>query len=333
MKLLFVFTGGTIGSTQNGNVISTDAEKSYKIIDAYQRKYKIDFEYDTVEPYTELSENNTGKHIKRLVTCIKQNASKGYDGIIVTHGTDTLQYSAAAIGYCLGLNSVPVCVVSANYPIEDERSNAMDNLHGAISFIGQGGGKGAFVVYRNANSNIVRVHRATRLIGPKAYSDDVSSVRGIVYGCFDKNFNFQRNSDYFERNDECALLDVESLEEQSREIALISIYPAMVYPHLHDSIKYVLLNTYHSGTLNTKAQATVDFLNMARDKNITVYATGISDGAQYSSAQEFDRLSIAPIKNLSPVSAYVKLWLLSSMKKEPAEFINLSICGDIVDIT
>ena len=90
-------------------------------------------------------------------------------------------------------------------------------------------------------------------------------------------------------------------------------------------------NTYHSGTLNTKAQATVDFLNMARDKNITVYATGISDGAQYSSAQEFDRLSIVPIKNLSPVSAYVKLWLLSSMKKEPAEFINLSICGDIVD--
>ena len=76
MKLLFVFTGGTIGSTQNGDVISSDAEKSYKIIDAYNARYGIDFEYDTVEPYTELSENNTGWHIKKLVGCLTDNASK-----------------------------------------------------------------------------------------------------------------------------------------------------------------------------------------------------------------------------------------------------------------
>jgi len=96
MKILFIFTGGTIGSTlKDGNVIATDEKKSYKIIEAYGKKYTIDFEYDVCEPYTELSENNTGEHIRMLSTCIRSKLDCGYDGIIITHGTDTLQYSAA----------------------------------------------------------------------------------------------------------------------------------------------------------------------------------------------------------------------------------------------
>ena len=330
MKLLFVFTGGTIGSTQIGNVISADSEKSYKIIDEYSKRYGIDFEYDVTEPYTELSENNSGMHIKRLVTCVKESLNKNYDGIIVTHGSDTLQYSAAAIGYCVGLNSLPICVVAANSPIENVNSNAMDNLHGAINFIKQGGGKGVFVVYRNSKSKTVCVHRSTRLIASKAYSDDVSSVCGIAYGCFDDDFRFVKNSEYCEKEDEITPLDISSFEEISREIMIINSYPAMVYPKICDGVKYVLLNSYHSGTVNTKSQSLVDFLNEARAKNVKVYVTGISDGAQYSSTQAFKKLGIIPIKNLSPISAYIKLWLLTSIKENPTELLNLSICGDIV---
>ena len=104
----------------------------------------------------------------------------------------------------------------------------------------------------------------------------------------------------------------------------------MLYPQISESVRYIILNTYHSGTLNTKSQSTVEFLKSAQSKGVTVYATGISDGAQYSSAQAFNELGIIPIKNLSPVSAYVKLWLLSSMKKDPTELMQKSICGDIV---
>ena len=99
MKILFVFTGGTIGSTlKKDNVISTDSKKAYKIIKAYSKKYAIDFDYDIAEPYTALSENNTGEHIRMLAPCIKGKRDAGYDGISVTHGTDTLQYSASALG-------------------------------------------------------------------------------------------------------------------------------------------------------------------------------------------------------------------------------------------
>lgn len=332
MKLLFVFTGGTIGSTQSGDFISVDKNKSYLIIDAYRARYEIDFEYDALEPYTELSEYADGWHIRNLVSCIKQNKDNGYDGIIVAHGSDTLQYSAAAIGYCLGNESLPICVVAANKPIEDSKSNALDNLHGAISFIKQGAGSGTFVVYRNANSDTVRVHRATRLIASMAYSDEVLSVGDLIYGSFDGNFNFFKNKKYSEKADEALQLCELCIEQFSNNIMILPSYPAMIYPKIPNEVKYVMLNTYHSGTLNTKSQALIQFLNEAKTKNVKVYATGIASGAQYSSAKIFDELGIIPLKNLSPVSAYVKLWLLSSMKKAPEELttlMNKSIGGDI----
>lgn len=330
MKLLFIFTGGTIGSTQSGDFISVDENKSYLIIEAYSKHYNIDFEYDVLEPYTELSEYNSGWHIRNLVSCVKQNDGRGYDGIIVAHGSDTLQYSAAAIGYCLGKNSCPICLVAANSPIENPASNALDNLHGAISFIKQGGGRGAFVIYRNANSDIVQVHRATRLIASKAYSDDVESVGGIIYGSFDSQFKFVKNINYFERADEALLLDEIFIESFCNNIMILPSYPAMIYPKIPNDVKYVILNTYHSGTLNTKSQALIDFLSEAKLKNVKVYVTGISNGAQYSSAEIFGELGIEPLKNISPVSAYVKLWLLTSTKKDPTKFMSVSICGDMM---
>ena len=158
----------------------------------------------------------------------------------------------------------------------------------------------------------------------------MSSARGIVYGYFESDFKFKKNEKYFEIDDECEMLDASELEEYSRKIMIINSYPAMLYPQIPESVKYVIINTYHSGTLNTKSQSTIDFLKSANARGIQVYVTGISDGAQYSSAKAFDKLSILPIKNLSPVSAYVKLWLITTMKKDPAKFMQRSISGDIV---
>ena len=330
MKLLFVFTGGTIGSTLRDTVISADTEKPYKILDCYRKRYGIDFDYVVAEPYIELSENNTGLHIKSLVSCIKENSDKDYDGIIVTHGTDTIQYSAAAIGYCLGVDSLPICIVASNAPIENETSNALDNLYGAVSFIKQKCGRGAFVVYRNANSDTVRVHRATRLIGPKAYSDDVSSVGGTVYGWFDGNFDFQKNDAYGESDDCINKLDVSDLRETNSFVMVINTYVGMVYPRIPEGIEYVMLNTYHSGTLNTKSQDALAFFDEARARNIKVYAMGISSGPQYSSTEAFSSLGITPIKDMSPISAYVKLWLICAMGDRPEKILQKSLCGDIV---
>lgn len=330
MKIFFVFTGGTIGSTLGSdNVISTDSKKSYKIIKAYAKKYGVDFDYDVAEPYTALSENNTGEHVRMLAQCIKSNLGKGYDGIVVTHGTDTLQYSAAALGYAVGVDSEPICLVSANRPIEHADSNALDNLHGAICFIKKREGRGVFVPYRNDNSNTVRVHRGTRLIGTKSFSDDVSSIFGSVYGRFDSEFNFIKNGDFCEKADGITPMDIGSLGESSEGILTLFPYPGMVYPKLDGNVKYILLNTYHSGTVDTASERAKSFFKEARELGISVYSAGVTGGPEYESAGAFGELGIAPIKNISPVAAYVKLWMLSSNGKDIDASLFESLGGDI----
>lgn len=330
MKILFIFTGGTIGSTLNGDYIATEKSKPYGIILAYEKKFGLNFSYDVVEPYTELSENNTGLNIKNLALCLKENLKKDYDGIIVTHGTDTLQFTASGIGYTIGNNTIPVCFVSSNFPIENPLSNGLDNLHGAINFIKGNLGKGAFVVYKNGNSLETIVHRATRLVSGKAFSDEIDSVFHSYYGKFDKNFNYIKNENYFEKQDEIAPLDATVLTEKCGQVSWISPYPGMVYPSLDNKVKYALLNTYHSGTINTKSEEAKKFFEKAKQNGVKVYITGVTDGPSYDSAKAFDEFNIIPIKNISPVSAFMKLWILNDEGLNPESVLQKSLGGDIV---
>ena len=343
MKLLFIFTGGTIGSTERLGVREADLGKPYAILRAYRERYGIDFEYDTAEPYCELSENLTGEHIKKLALAVKRGAAEGYDGIIVTHGTDTLQYSAAALGYALGLDSIPVCIVSANAPIESEESNGLINLRAAIRFIELGAGRGVFCVYANAQrdgffeksaskiENVrgrVSIHRATRLMPPRPFSDESASIFGQEYAWFDEKMQLFRNEKYSECSDELSPIDTSGLCERFDEALVLSPAVGMRYPSL-DGVRWVLLNTYHSGTLDVKSAGALEFYKSAKMLGVRIYALGATDGLSYSSSADFSALGIIPIRNISPPAAYMKLWLLKSAGRCPDDEIERSLGGDV----
>ena len=327
MKILFVFTGGTIGSTSDGKYISPDAKKPYSLLDAYSRRYGVDFDYTVCEPYRALSENNTGKELKMLICAIE--SAKSYDGIIVTHGTDTLQYTAAALGYCFGNACAPICIVSSNYPIEDERANGICNLHAAIELIKTGYARGVFVPYRNQGENITRIHRATRLLPHDAFSDTVRSVKGIEYGYFADDGSFAANSDFTELSDELSLPSIDKLCEQATEIVRMQAFVGMTYPTLDDSVRYVIIDAYHSGTVDTVSQGARAFFEEARARGIKVFLSGAYGGEQYGSAIAFEELSIVPIKDISPISLYIKLWLYSLDREVDARLLSKSRAGDI----
>ena len=329
MKLLFIFTGGTIGSTLQRSYISTDSSKPYKLIEAYKNKYGLNAEYDVIQPYTELSENNTGETIKTLCESVISNLNKSYDGIIVTHGTDTLQYSAAALGYTIGNNSIPICIVSSNYPIEHQSANGIENLHGAVKFIEQSAGKGVWVIYKNPNDT-VKAHRATRLIASQPYSDCFYSVYNSYYGEFDNNFNFVKNPCFSEEKDEIQPLSCSNLKKTSTSILRIEPYPGMAYPKLNDEIKYILHGSFHSGTINTKSEEAISFYNEAKQLGIRIYVTGVSQGESYESTKLFEDFDIIPLPTASPIAMYVKLWLCH--KSETTDNINMfkSLAGDII---
>lgn len=335
MKILFIFTGGTIGSTTGDEFISLEKGKPYKIIKAYEEKFGIDFSYETLEPYTLLSENSMGSNMKVLAASVKENLDKGYDGIIVTHGTDTLQYSGALLSYVTGLSKVPVCIVSSDKPIENEEANGLYNMDAAVALIREAltdkSIKGTFVPYRNKDK-ITYINRGSRMLSSYAYSADMYSLEDKYFGVYDGK-KIIKNVSYTEKEDQMQPLTADGFNETSDMILRIEPYPGIVYPDVDERIKAVVLGTYHSGTLPMETKGLKDFLIKLKEKNIDVFITGASEGISYESTKDYNLLNVRKIEGIAPIAVYIKLWMLLSMetknKDSLYEMLSLAVGGEI----
>ncbi len=331
MKILFIFTGGTIGSALQGGLIGTDERMARFLVEQYRHRYGERFSYDSVTPYLALSENSTGDTLRTLCTCVKEHLSGAWDGIVVTHGTDTLQYAAAALSYACADATLPICVVSANYPLQDPRSNGLANLHGAVRFIAECGTPGVFVPYQNSGEPL-RMHRGTRLLASAAFSDGIYSIFDTYYGTFEQDKPFLPNPHYLEKEDGRAPICADALGAECTEILRLRPYPGNPYPTPCPKVRYVLHETYHSGTLNTASPGALRFFEEAQTAGVRVFLTGISRESAYESTKDFERLGLAPLVGIAPIAAYVKLWMLSAEnphKKLDADELLRSLAGDV----
>ena len=142
MKFGVVFTGGTIGSrVDDSGYISPITETPYLLLEQYRemcRNKKEEITFVTKKPYTILSENLSGRELEQLISCIGELLKeKELEGIIVTHGTDTLQYTAATLGYIFSWVKLPIILVSSNYVLDDIRANGLTNFYIVIESRGR----------------------------------------------------------------------------------------------------------------------------------------------------------------------------------------------------
>ncbi len=290
MKILVVFTGGTICSTLSNGVIDVDSKKPYTLLEKY-KAVDSSVEFDSIEPYFILSENLSSEHILKLYNCVKENLDKDYDGIIVVHGTDTLQYSASALQIMLGELKIPVLFVSSNFPLDDSRANGFDNFCATVDYVNQNNQAGVFVVYKN-NGEETKIHNPKNLLDYDAFSDKLRSIEKEIN---DKNL---------------ICLDDFNLSINSRILRLKSSV-GMDYPELSDE-KCVIIETYHSGTLKTDDDKFFNFVKYAESKKIPVVLTGVSNGDVYNSAKDFSVTNNIVMSTYSPIYTYMKCWILSS---------------------
>lgn len=321
MKILTVFTGGTIGSTKSEGVISPDSENSYKLIEMYSKKDKK-VEFTAVQPLNILSENMNGKILTQLYKCISSYDLSEFDGVIVAHGTDTLQYTAAYLSYAFGLCKTPIVLVSANFPLEDERSNGFHNFCGAVELIRSRKGRGVFVSYANCEY-FTDIHRGAKVLQHTAYSDELYSIHDNIFGEIHEK-EFVKNDFYSEQQDEISLADCTELEETS-DVLYVKPYVGMTYPQIRQGTKAVLLEGYHSGTLNTDSNELTKFCLDAEKCGVPVYLTGAEQGFFYESKLMFEKLKIEVLPPASPIAMYMKLWML---KKDRLDDVFMPCGGD-----
>jgi len=160
--LSIVSTGGTIASRidyRTGSV--TSQFNANDILIAIPELADI-ANYRTIPLATILSENMTPAIWQDLARAVHDEIRDGARGIIVTHGTDTMAYSAAALSFMID-TPVPIVFVgsqrSADRPSSDNTMNAVCAAAAATSDLGEV----AVVMHATTSDDICSIHRGTRV--------------------------------------------------------------------------------------------------------------------------------------------------------------------------
>ncbi|MBE6762783.1 MAG: asparaginase [Ruminococcaceae bacterium] len=314
MNILVIMTGGTISCVKDGDWITPDETRTYVLLDHYRQTHKdTDAEFETVVPYTTLSEQLSSEHLNKLIACVREHKDNGYDGIIITHGTDTLQYTAAALQFVFGAHSLPIVLVSSNYPLGDRRANGHRNFAAAVAFIRSKTGKGTFVSYKNADL-VTRIHRATRLLTHPETGDDVYSLGRAPYAVCEDDVII-KNTAY--RRGGIGKAYENTVFSENAGVLAVSMCPGDTYAYDLAAVKAVLIRPYHSGTLNTAGEAFRAFCKRAVEKHIPLFVVDVPKGdGSYASSKAFDGLGLTVLPFSAFVPMYMKLWLAVSLGED-----------------
>jgi L-asparaginase/Glu-tRNA(Gln) amidotransferase subunit D len=336
--ILLVFTGGTIGSTASAGTINTSGDAPFTLLLLFQQHYgdHQQVHFTIIQPLQILSENMAPAAWTTLIEVIEAANYEQYDGIIITHGTDTLAFTAAALSFYFHAANLPILLVSSNYPLNDPRANGLDNFICAIEFILKINQPGVFVPYRNPQQP-TQIHKGTRLASSLQLSGDFFSVQNRSYMQFDNQLFSPRQA-------------LPKLTKKypvkadfSKRILLIKPYPGLDYSCFDlNAVDIVLHDLYHAGTACTSAQwgsnlSLLTFIRHCRERGIKVYlAPAVKSDNAYESTRALLDEGAEMIWNMSLESAYVKLLLAYGNfedEQQIIDFINADIAGEHLNHT
>ena len=137
MRILLLGTGGTIACLPGPQGLSP----ALKAKDLLEYIPAVDAEIISRDLFALDSSNIQPEEWRTMAQAIRDSLSEGFDAIVVTHGTDTLAYTASMLSFMLQGISIPVVLTGAQYPIAYPDSDGKGNLHGALlSAMALGGG-------------------------------------------------------------------------------------------------------------------------------------------------------------------------------------------------
>ncbi len=130
-KILLMATGGTIASRPTENGLSPQID-SAEILGFVPEIGEL-AEVTAIQLFNIDSTNLYWKHWINIAECIKENYDK-FDGFVITHGTDTMAYTASAISYLVQNSSKPIVFTGSQKSIYMRDTDARNNLYNAFLY-------------------------------------------------------------------------------------------------------------------------------------------------------------------------------------------------------
>jgi glutamyl-tRNA(Gln) amidotransferase subunit D len=326
-------TGGTIASKVDYRTGAVTSQFSAGEIIAAIPELEEMANYNARVIYQILSENMRADYWMELARAVADEIRGGSEGVIITHGTDTMMYTAAALSFML-VTPVPVVLVgsqrSSDRPSSDAAMNAICAVTAAKSDIAEV----CVVMHGSTSDDYCSIHRGTRV--RKMHTSRRDAFQSINQSPIGRVNYLNRSIETFipyRHRGEAKLAVMDRLEPRC---ALVKYTPGASPEVLNYYIDTGYKGIVLEGTgLGHVASNWIDSIRRATDAGIPVIVTSqclrgrICDRVYDTGRYMLDAGAIEG-EDMLPEVALVKLmWVLGNRPDEVGTLMKTSLAGEI----
>ena len=319
-RVTIISTGGTIASRvdyRTGAVRpAISASDLYSIVPELSEMATIDTEI----LFSAFSEDLTPRHWAETAKTVAKHIEKGAQGIVITHGTDTMGYTAAALSFALQNLPVPVVLVGAQRSEDRPSSDAAENLIGAVQCAATAPFAEVVVaMHQTISDEAVAIHRGTKV--RKLHTSRRDAFKTVNAELLARVLNgkvVMLTDDFTPRRDDRRLVLKPEFEEK---VALIKFYPGMnpkiINWHVEEGYRGIILEGTGLGHVRRKCFPSI---RKAIENDVIVAMTsqciwGRVNMNVYANGRDLLSIGVIPLGDMLAETALVKLmWILGQTR-------------------
>lgn len=265
------------------------------------------------------------------------------DGLVITHGTDTMHYSTAALSFLLPNLSKPVVFTGSQRSSDRASSDSFLNLICSVIFATQNISGVYLVMHGSMSGNYCIAHRGTKV--RKMHTSRRDAFKSInekpVAKIYRDRVEFL--TDYKEKTNQRLRPSLRFDEK----VALVKVYPGMnpeiVDFYINNGYKGIVFEGTALGHVPTTIKETslIPKIEKAMEKGtVLAMATQCLYGrvhpSVYANLREVSSRGVIYCEDMLPEVAYVKLMWVLGQTKNPQEVKKLmltNVAGEITERT
>src|SRR5207249_4898865 len=275
--------------------------------------------------FSELSENVTPSQWKTLAEDISRRITEGVSGVVVSQGTDTMHYTAAALSFALQHLSVPVLLVGAQRSSDRPSSDAASNLTGAVALAARADmALVGVAMHQDLSDHIIVAHRGTRV--RKCHTsrrDAFKSINSNPLASYDLKTGQIEMTNGVPKRDKSRKLALKSRFDQ--HAYLIKFYPGFNTSMIDSAVSAGARGMVLEGTgLGHVSRQLFDSMKKALKQEVPVFMTsqaiwGRVDMNVYNTGRDLLNLGITPLEDMIAETAIVKLMWVAAQTKSASK--------------
>jgi len=286
-----------------------------------------------------LSEDMTPNHWKQIAVEVYRAIESGYDGIVVTHGTDTMSYSASAVAFAVQNLPQPVVFVGAQRSSDRPSTDAALNLVGAvITALKAPFGEVIVAMHATPSDTFVLAHRGVKV--RKMHSSRRDAFQSINDKPLAKVDLLSRelqmiNSRYLPRRKR---EEVVLKPDFDTKVAIVKAYPGFQSEIIDMLVDWGFHGIVIEGTgLGHIGSYTFESIKRAVESGVAVVMTtqtlfGRVNMNVYTTGRKLLQLGVIPGEDMLPEVAFVKLSWVLAQTRDLAEVRKLMLTNMVYEI-